>query len=143
MKWLSVLLIGLVLAGAYGLVQSGILSRLLFPPSNGPDALLIARMRVSEPPTWEVRITDGERIRKLYAETLSLPLFPRGTHCPMDNGVEYRLRFSEGDALVLEATAKATGCREVSLSDGRVLWAASPQGDALWWSLAETVTIGN
>ena len=57
---------------------------------------------------------------------MRLPPFPAGTiACPADFGTSYKLVFEDRGQPALTAVISAQGCRGVTLSDGRVLWALS------------------
>jgi hypothetical protein len=88
-------------------------------------------------PVVDATIRDPAAVRALYADVLALPPAPRGpVACPSDTGVRYRLTFMRRAAVILRADADPSGCRQVRLGDGRVLWALGPRGDALWAVLA-------
>jgi hypothetical protein len=69
-------------------------------------------------------ITDTEAVTRLRADIEGLPTFPAGTiSCPADAGTSYTLLFNDPGQSALRAVVSAQGCRGVTLSDGRVLWA--------------------
>lgn len=72
-------------------------------------------------------IHDSFEVRKLYALMKSLPPFPSEImHCPMDNGLNYELIFTDQSTEV-RANLHATGCQELTFNN-RTYWAMEPKG---------------
>jgi hypothetical protein len=75
-------------------------------------------------PPIDRTITDTGTVARLRSDIEGLPTFPAGTiSCPIDFGTSYTLVFNDPDQPALRAVVSALGCRGVTLSDGRVLWA--------------------
>ena len=77
-------------------------------------------------PALDQTIADLGTVARLRADIVRLPPFPAGTiACPADFGTSYKLVFEDRGQPALTAVISAQGCRGVTLSDGRVLWALS------------------
>ncbi len=75
-------------------------------------------------PPLDQTITDTETVTRIRADIEGLPPFPAGTtSCPIDFGTSYTLVFHDPGQPPLRAVVSALGCKGVTLSDGRVLWA--------------------
>jgi hypothetical protein len=75
-------------------------------------------------PTLDQTITDQHTVTRLRSDIDRLPPFPAGTFaCPVDFGTSYTLVFKDSRQPTLTAVVSVQGCRGVTLSDGRVLWA--------------------
>ncbi|AZN42819.1 hypothetical protein [Paenibacillus albus] len=74
-------------------------------------------------------VSEAAQIGKLMAQLKQLPPFPKEmVHCPLDNGVSYKLTFKNIDGGNLEAEVTATGCQQVKVGEDNVLWAMEPKG---------------
>jgi hypothetical protein len=90
-------------------------------PASTPDRIHVTRFITipgTQLPPFETTITDRTRVRSLYQAIQALPKFPANQvfNCPADNGIKYHLDFFQGNALLLQATLDASGCRALHLS---------------------------
>ncbi|MHB8488789.1 MAG: hypothetical protein ACYDCS_07670 [Candidatus Dormibacteria bacterium] len=77
-------------------------------------------------PALAVTITDPSMVNELLDDIRRLPPMPAGVmSCPVDFGTSYTLQFRSSGTRALTAVIAAQGCREVQMSDGRLLWAAT------------------
>lgn len=98
-----------------------------------PDRLEIMFGQEGGISTTVATIDDSLQVRRIYAMLLALPDCPaEQLYCPNDNGKIYTLHFLKGNRLVLEATVRATGCRDVTVLHGRKLWAGRPEASTFW-----------
>jgi len=90
-----------------------------------PDKVIVTRFTTisgTQLPPFEAKLTDRTRVQRLYQAIQVLPRFPTNQvfNCPADNGVKYHLDFFHGNALLLQATLDASGCRALHLSPSDV-----------------------
>ena len=94
-------------------------------PATSPDKVDVTRFTTipgMKLPPFEVNLTDRTRVQRLYQAIQALSRFPANQviNCPADNGIKYHLNFFQGNAVVLQATLDASGCRALHLSTSDV-----------------------
>jgi hypothetical protein len=94
-------------------------------PATSPDKLNVTRFTTipgTQLPPFEANITDRTRVQRLYQAIQALPRFPANQvfNCPADKGIKYHLDFFHGNAVILQATLDASGCRALHLSTSDV-----------------------
>ncbi|BBH19134.1 hypothetical protein Back11_04790 [Paenibacillus baekrokdamisoli] len=73
-------------------------------------------------------ITANNQVEGLFKLITALPLFPEGyVHCPMDNGVEYKLAFKDAEEQIIPAKVRATGCQQVEINN-QIYWGLGSNG---------------
>ncbi len=82
-------------------------------------------------------ITNVNTVTALYQDMRALKPFPsKGMHCPAEFAIDYRITFMNQSHIELTAYANPTGCSEVRLSSGTILWGVGKTGQAFWRELA-------
>jgi hypothetical protein len=90
-------------------------------------------------------IKDQAVVTKVLAglKAIHEPFPSRPINCPMDTGVTYHLRFLEGQKKVMEADVDSSGCRGITIENGKPLWTMNPEGDAFFSRVAKTLGISD
>lgn len=87
---------------------------------TSPDRLVIIGVPLPPalyPESSPLTIRSQGLVRELYAETLSLPPFPKGVFsCPIADGGDARMTFFSGAHEILIATVQLTGCIMVQIA---------------------------
>ena len=111
-------------------------------PSLSPDRVHVLRVstlaQVKSVP-FEISVTDPTRVQQLYQAMQALPKFPANTviHCPLDDGIKYRLDFFQSSTLLSQAILDASGCRALHLTTTDI----RRTNDAFWSLLAKVLGV--
>lgn len=94
-------------------------------PATSPDKVNVTRFTTipgTQLPPFEANMADRTGVQRLYQAIQALPRFPANQvfNCPADNGIKYHLDFFQGNAVLLQATLDASGCRALHLSTSDV-----------------------